>query len=289
MDLQNIRVLVQWGSLIFSNAYFGFLKTKQIYQGALKGICVPVLNCHSCPSAFFSCPIGTIQHFMTIRKFPYVLSAYLASIGIMVGSLACGWLCPFGLMQDLFYKIKSVKIRISEKLSSLRYLVLFFLVILFPLVLQETWFSKVCPMGTFQAAIPWVLWNPIIPVYGEPAVSTQTLGWLFIIKILIAGAFLGFFIVAKRPFCRLACPLGAIFGFFNKYSILQLKVDTYSCTDCQKCKTICPVDINISDDPGSSTCVRCLQCLKCENVHIQIGPKKSPMPQGPIIRDQKGG
>ena len=169
-------------------------------------------------------------------------------------------------MQDLLYKIKSVKIRISEKLTSLRYLVLFFLVILFPLVTQETWFSKVCPMGTFEAAIPWVLWNPIIPVYGEPAVSTQSLGWLFIIKIVIAFAFLGLFIIAKRPFCRLACPLGAIFGFFNKYSILQLKVDTHSCTDCQKCKTHCPVDINISDDPGSSACVRCFHCLKCENV-----------------------
>jgi len=271
MDLQNIRALVQWCSLILSNAYFGFLNTKQVYQGSLKSICVPILNCHSCPSALFSCPIGTIQHFMTIRKFPYLLTAYLALIGISVGSLACGWLCPFGLLQDLMYKIKSVKLRISEKLSSLRYLVLFFLVILFPLVTQETWFSKVCPMGTFEAAIPWVLWNPIIPVYGEPAVSTQSLGWLFIIKLLIGFAFLGLFIIAKRPFCRLACPLGAIFGFFNKYSVLQLKVDGNHCTDCQKCKTNCPVDINISDNPGSSTCVRCFHCLKCENVRIQIG------------------
>ncbi|MBF0618657.1 MAG: 4Fe-4S binding protein [Candidatus Omnitrophica bacterium] len=272
MDLQGIRLTVQWCSALLMNAYVGFFKTKQVYQGDLKSICVPVLNCHSCPSAFFSCPIGTVQHFMTIRKFPYMVTAYLATIGILVGSLACGWVCPFGLLQDLLYKVKSIKIRIPEKLSNLRYFILFFLVVLFPLITQETWFSKVCPMGTFQAAIPWVTWNPIIPVYGEPAVSTQTLGLLFIIKILIAFAFIGLFMVAKRPFCTLACPLGAIFGFFNKYSILQLKVDTHGCKDCQKCRDVCPVDINISDNTGAATCVRCFKCLKCENVRVQIGP-----------------
>ena len=121
MGLQNIRALVQWGTLILSNAYLGFLKTKQLYQGTLKSVCIPVLNCHSCPSALFACPIGTLQHFMTIRKFPYLLTAYLALIGISVGSLACGWLCPFGLMQYLLYKIKSLKLRIPDRLSSLRY------------------------------------------------------------------------------------------------------------------------------------------------------------------------
>lgn len=275
MDLQSIRTAIQWISLVLTNAYFGFIKTKQVYQGPLKSACVPFLNCHSCPSAFFSCPIGTLQHFMTIRKFPYLSAGFLAAVGILVGSLACGWLCPFGLLQDLLYKIKSVKIRLPEKLSDLRYLVLLFLVIFFPLITQETWFSKVCPMGTLQAAIPWVVWNPVIPVYGEQAVSLQTLGLLFIVKILIAFAFLALFMIAKRPFCRLACPLGAIFGFFNRYSLLQLKVDPRECNGCQKCRETCPVDINISDDPGSSTCVRCFRCLKCENVKICLGTQKT--------------
>lgn len=214
-----------------------------------------------------------------MHKFPFILTSYLVSIGILFGGLACGWLCPFGLFQDLLYKLKSIKISISEKLSGLRYLVLIFLVILIPLVSQETWFSKLCPMGTLQAAIPWVIWNPVIPVYGEPAVSTQTLGLLFIVKILIAFAFIGLFIVAKRPFCRMVCPLGAIFGFFNKFSLLQLEVNTKDCKDCQKCREICPVDLNISDNPGSSTCVRCFSCLKCENVRVRIGASHTPSPK----------
>lgn len=276
MELQSIRFVVQWVCLIVSNAYLGFLETKQVYQGQLKSACVPFFNCHSCPSALFSCPIGTFQHFMTMHKFPYVLSGYLVSIGIIVGSLTCGWMCPFGFLQDLMYKIKSVKIRLPAKLSVSRYIILVFLVIFFPLVTQETWFSKLCPMGTLQAAVPWVLWNPIIPVYGEPAVSNQTLGLLFAAKIVIAASFLGLFVLAKRPFCRIACPLGAIFGFFNKYSLLQMEVNTADCKDCQKCKDICPVDINISDDPGASTCARCFACLKCENVKVRIGKSKAP-------------
>ncbi|MBF0479904.1 MAG: 4Fe-4S binding protein [Candidatus Omnitrophica bacterium] len=271
MDLQSLRTMIQWISLLLSNMYLGFFKTKQVYQGDLKSACVPFLNCHSCPSALFSCPIGTIQHFMTIQKIPYLLIGYLAAIGITVGSLACGWLCPFGLIQDLLHKIKSIKIRLPEKLTSLRYLVLIFLVILFPLMTQQTVFSKFCPMGTIEAAVPWVIWNPIIPVYGEPAVSIQTLGLLFVVKIIIALLFIGFAVFIKRPFCRLGCPLGAIFGFFNKHSFLQLDVNTQDCKDCNKCRECCPVDINISDDTGASTCVRCFSCLKCENVKVRLG------------------
>ena len=269
--LQRFRESVQWVMLVLSNAYLGFFKTKQVYQGELKSACVPFLNCHSCPSAFFSCPVGTIQHYMTIHKFPSLLAGYLTAIGITVGSLACGWLCPFGLFQDLLYKFRSFKVRIPEKLSVLRYVVLALLVILFPLVTQETTFSKLCPMGTIQAALPWVLWNPIIPVYGEPAVSIATLGLLFVVKVMIAVAFIGFFIIAKRPFCKLVCPMGAIFGFFNRHSLLQLAVDQKKCKDCQKCREVCPVDIRISDDPGSSVCVRCFNCLKCDSVKVRIG------------------
>ena len=281
-----MRAIFQWCSLILANSYLGFIRTKQVYQGALKSGCVPFLNCHTCPSALFSCPIGTIQHFMTMRKFPFLLTGYLAAIGISVGALACGWLCPFGLLQDLLYKIKSFKIRLPEKLTVLRYIVLIFLVALIPLVTQETWFSKLCPMGTIQAAMPWVIWNPVIPVYAEPAVSMQTIGFLFTVKILIALLFIALFVVAKRPFCRLACPLGAIFGFFNRYSILQFEVNTKDCKNCHKCADTCPVDINISDDPKASTCVRCFSCLKCENVKVSIGPGKIP-PSGKEVADGK--
>ncbi len=271
MELQGIRVFIQWVALIGSNIYIGFLSTKQIYQGATKSACVPFLNCHSCPSALFACPIGTLQHFMTLHRIPGILLGYLLAIGITVGSLACGWLCPFGFLQDLMYKIRSFKIKIPKYLSHCRYIVLLFFVILIPFITQETWFSKLCPMGTIQAALPWVGWNPIIPIYNERAISTSAIGILFAIKLLILTLFLMLFIISKRPFCRVICPLGAIFGFFNKYSIIRLTANKEQCKNCNNCEKDCPVDINASKETNSTTCVRCFKCLKCESVNLEIG------------------
>lgn len=271
MDLNSIRILMQCLALIGSNMYLGFIKTKQVYQGALKSACVPFLNCQSCPSAFFSCPIGVCQHFMTLHKIPFILLGYLFAIGITIGAMACGFLCPFGFIQDLMYKIRSFKIKIPEKLSRFRYFVLLFLVVLIPFITQQTWFSKLCPMGTLQAALPWAVWNPVIPVYNERAVSVTGIGFLFAVKILILIFFLGLFVISKRPFCKTVCPLGAIFGFFNRYSLVRLKVNTEKCKDCNKCADDCPVDINVGEDANAPACVRCLRCMKCESVTLRIG------------------
>jgi ferredoxin-type protein NapH len=271
MDLNSIRIAIQWICLIGSNAYLGFIKTKQVYQGPLKSACVPFLNCHACPGGVFSCPIGTLQHYITTHKFPFSILGVLIGTGLLVGSMTCGWLCPFGFIQDLMYKIKSFKIRIPEKLAAFRYFIILFLVMLLPVVTHETWFCKLCPMGTLTAALPWALWNPIIPVYNEPAVAISGLGMFFAVKILILLFFLCLFVVSKRPFCKVICPLGAIFGVFNKYSLLRLKVDTKACKDCSDCVGTCPVDHNVGDDPNASTCVRCFKCLKCEYVKIDLG------------------
>lgn len=274
MELQRIRVFIQWLSLTGSNIYLGFFRTKQVYQGPLKSACVPFLNCHSCPSALFSCPIGTLQHYMTLHRIPGILLSYLLVIGITVGSMGCGWLCPFGLLQDLMYKIRSFKIRIPKHLTIFRYIVLLFLVILIPLITRETWFSKLCPMGTLQAAIPWAGWNPVIPIYNEHVVSISAIGFLFTIKILILTFFVMLFIISRRPFCRVVCPLGAIFGFFNKYSIIRLAVNKEQCKDCNSCEKDCPVDINVSKETNSTTCVRCFKCLRCDGVKLEIGALK---------------
>ncbi|MBF0430014.1 MAG: 4Fe-4S binding protein [Fibrobacteria bacterium] len=273
--IERARVISQWLSFIIPNAYMGFLKTKKIYQGSLKSVCVPFLNCHSCPTSFFTCPIGAIQHFVTIHKIPFTVIGYLLAISMTVGAMACGWLCPFGLLQDLMYKIKSFKITIPNQLTSFRYFVLLFLIFLIPFFTQETWFSKLCPMGTLQAGLPWIIWNPMMPVDNIPAVSASAIGTMFLIKLVILLSFLCLFVIAKRPFCRVICPLGAIMGFFNRFSLVRLQVDTGHCKDCNKCVGDCLVELNVSHDPNHSACVRCLKCLKCENVSMRVGPEKN--------------
>jgi polyferredoxin len=286
MDLNLLRSIAQWISLIGSNIYLGFFKTKQVYQGPLKSACVPFLNCNSCPSALFSCPVGALQHFMTLRKIPFTILGYLLALGLAVGAMTCGWLCPFGFLQDLMVKVPSPKIKLPKRISELRYWVLVLLVVLVPLMTQETWYSKLCPMGTLQAALPWALWNPVIPVYGEQVVSPSSYGLLFAVKIVILLVFLVLFVVSKRPFCRTACPLGAILGFLNRYSWVQLKVDSANCKDCFGCAKTCPVDLQVGEDPNASTCVRCLKCLDCKHVHLMLGGLKEEVDLG-FLRARK--
>ncbi|MFC1587686.1 4Fe-4S binding protein [Planctomycetota bacterium] len=86
-------------------------------------------------------------------------------------------------------------------------------------------------------------------------------------KVVILLGFLVLFVFAKRPFCRFVCPMGLIFSFFNRISVLQLKVAA-TCDHCDACQKNCPVDHKVYEDPNSPECVRCLQCTACKHVQI---------------------
>jgi len=254
--------------LILPNSYIKVLSSKQIYDGPLKQGCVPFLNCHACPTAFMSCPIGIFQHFAAIRQIPFFLFGLLGSIGLIFGRAACGWLCPFGWIQDQLYKIRSKKVRIPKVFSNFKYGFLAIFVFLLPLFTEVHWFSRICPWGTLSAGIPWMLWNPVDPLRGEPVIGPDIVGWLFVMKISILLLFVVLFVMSKRPFCRTVCPLGAIYSFFNRMSIMRMHVSG-KCAGCDQCVEICPVEIKISDDPNSPACIRCLKCTICKNVSVQ--------------------
>lgn len=219
----------------------------------LKHMPCPALNCHSCPLAVFACPIGTIQHFGIIHKVPFYTIGLLGVIGALFGRLNCGWFCPFGFLQDLLYKIKVPKLKLSNRLGWIRYFVLIVLVGLIPVLTLESWFCKLCPAGTIEAGIPQVLL--------EAQLRAQ-IGWFFGLKIAILASFLMWMIFTKRPFCRFVCPLGAIYSVFNRFSALQLSVDQARCNRCNLCQQVCPTDIKIYENPNSTQCIRCLDCIK---------------------------
>ncbi len=256
---------------ILSNSYFKAVVTKQVYDGPLKSGCVPFLNCHACPFAISSCPIGMLQHFAAIRKFPLFLFGFLGIIGMTVGRAACGWLCPFGWIQDKMHKIKSRKFRIPRPLTHLKYASLIVLAIILPYFTEVHWFSRICPWGTITAGIPWVLWNPVDPAFGAPVIEPGMVGWLYFMKIAVLILFLTLFIFTKRPFCRTTCPMGAIYSLFNKFSLMHMKVSGRCANNCNLCKEVCPVDIRISDNPDSPECLRCLECTVCKKVSIAWG------------------
>lgn len=111
--ITDIRLMVQIGFTAITNGYLiGFTEGK-IYKGSTKQICVPGLNCYSCPGAIGSCPIGSLQAVIGSKnfKFSFYIIGFLMIIGTTIGRFVCGWLCPFGLVQDFLYRIPSKKIK----------------------------------------------------------------------------------------------------------------------------------------------------------------------------------
>lgn len=229
---------------------------------SLKFLPCPGLNCYSCPFASFACPIGTLQHFVVIREIPFYILGILGLIGSFVGGMSCGWICPFGFLQDILYKIKVPKFRISNKFGFLRYVIIFTLVVIIPYFLLEPWFCKLCPAGTIEAGIPWLILQPSL---------RELIGWLFGLKIFILVFFLVWSVITSRPFCRFICPLGAIYSIFNKISAFQFKIDEEVCIKCEKCNQVCPMKIDVLKGSQQSQCIRCMECVKaCQKNAIKI-------------------
>jgi len=269
MAYQKRRRWFQIGSALGFNSYLPAWLKGQIFQGSIKGACIPVLNCYSCPSAIGACPIGSLQNSLGSIRFNlsvaqhqfglYVLGI-LGVVGSLIGRIPCGWLCPFGFIQELFYKISTPKLQIPKFLSYFRYVVLALMVILLPLLIVdefgygETWFCKwICPAGTLEAGIPLVALNS--GIRGQ-------IGFMFSWKMGILVLFIAWMIFSQRPFCRTTCPLGAIFGLFNKASLFQMVVDDEKCIECNKCYRDCPVKVKVYETPNSADCIRCLKCIE---------------------------
>jgi len=252
---------------VLPNSYVQGILTASLYQGSLKSYCTPLLNCYACPSALFSCPIGTLQHFMVTGNVPFYGVGTLSVIGATVGRMTCGTLCPFGFLQDLLYKFQSWKVSIPAWTRFFRYAVLVGLVFLIPYITHENWFSKLCPMGTLIGGLPWVTMNVNV---------RSMIRALFWVKIAILLFFVTTSTMVKRPFCRAICPLGAIFSLFNKSSFLQLAWNPDTCTRCGKCQKICPVDIRPDRNWTDPDCLRCLDCTRCPSLKLTTVFQRQP-------------
>lgn len=259
-----IRLIIQALFAALSNGYIKGFSHGQIFDGTSKFVCVPGMNCYSCPGALSACPIGSLQ--ATLNSRDYKISMYVVGLlmifGTFLGRFVCGFLCPFGLVQDLLYKIPFVKkIRRLHGERYLRYLRFVFLavfVILLPafvadfMGMGEPWFCKwICPVGTLEGGIPLVLLN---------SAMRGAAGFIFRWKLAILIFTILASVIIFRPFCRYVCPLGAIYGIFNKISFYRFKIDDSKCTKCKACQKICKLNIPVYEKPNSADCIRCGDC-----------------------------
>ena len=254
-------------SFAFSNGYLaGFYKRAaggNLYRGALKKLCLPGLNCYSCPGAIASCPIGALQAVLSggaYRLSLYVLG-FIGLTGMLFGRLICGWVCPFGFLQELLYKIPGVKKRKSlpghRVLTRLKYVILG-LTVLIPMagsIIKGTGYPAfcafLCPDGTLLGAVPQLILNPSL---------RSAAGARFIVKLAVLLAVLFAAVKSYRPFCKYLCPLGALYALCNPVSLYRYRIDENKCTGCGTCERVCLMDIRVREAPNARECIRCGRC-----------------------------
>ncbi|MHC5036099.1 MAG: 4Fe-4S binding protein [Planctomycetota bacterium] len=283
--LQSWRRISQFAFLFVLNPLFPrFIPG---WTEATMGICIPAMNCWSCPAAIFACPVGAVGQFLARGVFPFLSLGILVLVGSLTGRLVCGWVCPFGLIQDLMFKIPTRrKFRTPHALRWTKYVLLVVTVVAIPLFfgvdggfdeVAGYFYCRWCPAGTVEASIPV---NIQMSVQGTKGWGAMILGYLASVKFWIAMSFLVSFVVWYRPFCKIACPIGAFLGLFNRVSFLTFGHNRGDCKSCFDCQDICPQipDVVITDNPPE--CIRCYRChaAPCRGTGGQVIGGEIPPP-----------
>lgn len=266
------RFSIQAVSALLHNANLKGFLTGKIYQGDGKNICVPGLNCYSCPGAVGACPIGSLQGFLSGLKFrfPYYVLGFLIFFGALLGRAVCGFLCPFGFFQELLHKIpfpiKKNSFAGDRQLRWVKYAVLLLLVVVLPLCFALTpFFCKyLCPAGTLSGILLAV----------HDSMLRAQLGGIFLWKAFVLAAVIVGCLIVFRPFCKYLCPLGAIYGFFNRIALYRMDLDADRCVSCGKCKKVCQMGVDPVRECNSAECIRCGGCVRnCPVNAIHMGIK----------------
>lgn len=262
-QLSRFRGWIQAAATLLTNIHLPNFIKGGIYQGKGKAVCVPGLNCYSCPGAAGACPIGSFQAVVGSSKFrfSYYITGFLILLGVLLGRFICGFLCPFGWLQELLHKIPGKKLSTKKlkPLTYLKYAILLLAVVLLPAIvvndlgMGDPFFCKyICPQGVLEGAIPLAAVNEGI---------RSALGPLFNRKLIILIVVVVLSVLFYRPFCKWICPLGAFYALMNKVSLLGIKVDEHKCVSCGKCARVCKMDVDVTKTPNHTECIRCGKCI----------------------------
>ena len=257
---QSFRSLVQWTS--FAIARLGVFRVSGICPVGRTTLGVfPFLNCMGCEMATGACPIGTLQWSLIQWRFPFYIIGLLMLSGLIAGRAICGWLCPFGFLADIFNIISLKRIKLTKSTTYLKYVALASLV-LAPLTGIAV-FCLFCESGITYGLLPYYATTGRAGVL--QILTTSWWGSIFGWHVLVGLIFVVLAVlISGRWFCRVLCPLGAIYGLFNPISVIQVTHDDSACNDCNRCQKHCPMSINLKDGSHESisSCIRCGRCTK---------------------------
>lgn len=222
-----------------------------------KGISLPFIPNASLHAV---CPFGGVvtlyEYFATgsfikkVHESSFILMIIIFISAIALGSVFCGWICPFGSFQEFLSKIGKklfknkynhiVPEKLDKYLRNLRYLVLA-AVIYVTAKSGKIVFSEVDPYHAL-----FNFWS-----------SEVAIGSIIILLVTIALS-----LIIERPWCKYACPYGALLGITNLFKIFKIRRNTSTCINCKACSKSCPMNINVHKNTIVSS-TQCISCMKC--------------------------
>jgi ferredoxin len=264
------RGLTGWAAFVI--ARFGVLRVsgalpvRRCTYGEL-----PFLNCQACEMATGGCPIGSLQASLMRFRFPLLPFVVLLLAGLALGRWICGWICPFGLLSDIFDRISKHAVRPRTGWTALKFVFLG-LVVAVPLAMGlfggAGWLpfcATICPSGSVYGLLPFYATSGA----GEFAAAFTPGHLEALLAILGHAAVLAVFIwlavrITGRVFCKYVCPLGAFLGLLNPIAFVRVVHEEAGCNECGKCATECPVGVPLSrtDFLAETNCIRCGRCVK---------------------------
>ena len=257
---QGVRRLVQAGFV----AFIAWVTYVHISVGEDSGIVT------ASPEAF--CPFGGIETFYnylvsggkTIQHTHLsnlVLAGATIAVSLVFRAAFCGWICPLGTIQDWVHSFSAWA---QKKVGALRRFTKWLGAVGGPVwALLDKW------LRYFKyLLLAWAVGGA--GVYGymvfkdvDPWSALLTLAeWTFTPGVVVLGVLLAASLFVERPWCRYACPLGAVNGVVGALSPFYLKREASACTDCKVCSRACPMGLNVH----TATVVRhvdCISCLEC--------------------------
>ncbi len=271
------RRLAQLYAALLYNAHLRGFVSGKLFTGNTKALCVPGLNCYSCPGATAACPLGALQNALAVsgHTAPWYILGILLLFGVTLGRTVCGWLCPFGLVQDLLHKLPVPKIRkgrVTRALTYVKYGILAAFVIAVPVIYAivhngttlPAFCKYICPAGTLEGA-GGLLASPAGDKLFPELAALFTRKSIILLVILLGCVF------CYRAFCRFLCPLGAVYSLFNRVALTGVKVDADKCTRCGACVRACEMDVRRVGDRECISCGKCMDACARGAISIRCG------------------
>ena len=273
--LKVYRYLTQWLSFVI--ARLGILRVTGICPVKRTGLGVFFyINCQSCELATGACPLGTFQMSLLHKQIPLALIGQLLLTGIISGRLVCGWLCPYGFLSDIFDKLPGKRMKPPHKIIYFKYAVFFVflsssLIYLFKDRTDSLFYcSFICPAGFYYGVLEYAFTTGLHALLEDMPFVHFMLVYHFIIAILVI---VGSIKLGGRFYCKYACPLGTIYGLFNRIALIRMSLNRNKCINCRLCEKMCPMQISVraNDHCSQSSCILCGRCKNvCPTDKIQF-------------------